>query len=286
MDIEIRNLVLEDIPEADRLMNLAFNSLGSRASELQRFITVAPEGWLAAWQDGELVAMGGAIDYGNFAWIGLMAVRPERQRQGLGNLLMGRLLAWLDGRGCPMARLDASVAGEGLYRKFGCVDAGQALVFLKPEYDRTKMVPYGNSAGIRPMQAADLPEVVELDQQIVGARRESLLSIYRSDFPERSFVARSRSGKIVGYLVAQWQKIGPWACADPAAAETLLQTALSLPYEDVPQAIVPVENEHARQVLTQAGFMEGRPHLHMRRGGDHLPGQRQRLYGQASYAVG
>ena len=286
MDTEIRNLVVEDIPQADRLMNLAFASNGSRQAEMRRYLSMQPDGWLTVREAGELVAMVGAVDYGSFAWIGLMAVRPERQRQGLGNLLMRRLLAWLDGRGCPMARLDASVAGTGLYRKFGFVDAGQALVFLKPEYDRTKTVQYGNSAGIQPMQAADLPEVVELDQQIVGARRESLFSIYRGDFPERSFVARSRSGKVTGYLVAQRQKIGPWACADPAAAEMLLQAALNLPYEDVPRAIVPVENEHARQVLTQAGFMEGRPHLHMRRGGDQLPGQRAKLYGQASYAVG
>ena len=286
MEPDIRNLTLEDIPEADRLMNLAFATSGSRQAEIRRYLTMQPDGWLTLREAGVLTAMVGAVDYGSFAWIGLMAVRPERQRQGLGNLLMRRLLAWLDGRGCPMARLDASVAGTGLYRKFGFVDAGQALVFLKSEYDRTEMVPYGNSAGIHPMQAADLPEVVELDQQIVGARRESLFSIYRGDFPERSFVARSRSGKVTGYLVAQRQKIGPWACADPAAAEMLLQAALNLPYEDVPRAIVPVENEHARQVLTQAGFMEGRPHLHMRRGGDQLPGQRAKLYGQASYAVG
>jgi predicted N-acetyltransferase YhbS len=286
MDTEIRNLIPEDIPQADRLMNLAFASSGSRQDEIRRYLSMQPDGWLTLREAGELTAMVGAVDYGSFAWIGLMAVRPERQRQGLGNLLLGRLLAWLDGRGCPMARLDASVAGTDLYRKFGFVDAGQALVFLKPEYDRTKTVQYGNSAGIQPMQAADLPEVVELDEQIAGARREGLLSIYRGDFPERSFVARSRSGNVIGYLVAQRQKIGPWACADPAAAEGLLQAALSLPYEDVPRAIVPVENEHARLVLTQAGFTEGKPHLHMRRGGDQLPGQREKLYGQASYAVG
>ena len=286
METEIRNLVIEDIPEADGLMNLAFSLPGNRQAEMRRYLTMQPDGFLTLREGGELTAMVGAVDYGTFAWIGLMAVKPERQRQGLGNLLMRQLLAWLDGRGCPMARLDASDAGEGLYRKFGFVDAGQALVFLKLDHDRTKPVQFEDSAGIQLMQAADLTEVVELDEHIAGARRENLLSIYRGDFPERSFVARSPSGKISGYLVAQRQKIGPWGCADPAAAAGLLQAALSLPYEDAPRVIVPVENEHARQVLLQAGFTEGKAHLHMRRGGDRLPGQRAKLYGQASFAVG
>lgn len=284
MEIEIRKLTLEDIPEADRVMNLAFGSVGSRASEIQRFITAQPEGWLAAWQGSELAALGGAIDYGSFAWIGLMAVRPERQRQGLGHLLMERILAWLDGRGCPMARLDASAAGVGLYRKFGFVDGGQTRVFLQTDF---KPQDAGLAPGISRIQPVDLAEVLAFDRTIFGGQRQRLLSAYLVDFDGRSFVGRGADGKISGYLVAQTQKIGPWLSEDEPTAAGLLQAALALSYgDDYPRAIVPGENEFACRVLTHAGFFEGLLHLHMRRGGDRLPGQRDKLYGQASYAVG
>jgi GNAT superfamily N-acetyltransferase len=284
METIIRNLTLEDIPEADRVMNLAFGSTGSRASELRRFITAAPEGWLVVMQGDELTAMGGAIDYGSFAWIGLMAVRPERQRQGLGHLLMERILVWLDGRGCPMSRLDASAAGTGLYRQFGFVDAGQTRVFLHTDF---KPQAADLAGGIAPFEAADLAEVLAFDRDIFGADRRRLLSAYLEDFSGRAYVGRGADGKITGYLVAQAQKIGPWVSQDEDTASGLLGAALGLSYgDDCMRALPPGENAAAARVLTRAGFFEGRIHLHMRRGGHGLPGQRDKLYGEASYAVG
>ena len=262
MNIEIRNLTSTDIPDAARITTLAFGSPGNRTEELRRCLALQPDGWRLALCDGIPVGTVGAIDYGPFAWIGMMTVLPERQRQGIGERLMVDILEWLDRRGCPLVRLDATQAGAGLYRKFDFKEAGFCYLFLDPKFEPLPDYSYA----VVGMQQTDIPEVVAYDEATFGVRRESLMRMYWDGYQGRCFVARSKSGELAGYLVAQNSRFGPWASATPQAAEDLMRTALSLSFDSPLRLIVPSQNVLAIQMYRRLGFAEGPLHWHMARG--------------------
>src|SRR5215475_9007664 len=120
--IVIRTVTEADIDAADAIMIPAYGVPRSRKRELRRYLALQPDGWLLAMLDGQPAGMGGATDFGSFAYIGLMAVYPELQRRGIASAIMERLLSWIAVRGCATALLDASSAGERLYEKLGFVD--------------------------------------------------------------------------------------------------------------------------------------------------------------------
>lgn len=295
MNIEIRPLTQNDIPAADRVLSLAFGTPGSRAEDLRRCLALQPDGWRMASCDGQLVGTVGAVDYGSFAWIGLMAVHPDQQQHGIGGLLMADILNWLDQRGCPLLRLDATQAGARLYCKLGFVEAGYTHVFQDPKFEPLP----DNSYKVSVPQQADLAETAALDEAIFGASRRRLLEIYLNEFPGRFFVARAKGGELAGYLVAQESKLGPYICATSQSAEALLRTALSLSYDSPLGLIVPDDNAAARGIFQRLGFVQGQSHLHMVRrshqpsavsdqfkDGVTLPGKREFIYAQASFALG
>src|SRR5690242_7035216 len=124
MMVRIRPLVTADVAAADGVLREAFHTGQSFAGRLRRYLAIQPDGWFAADESGALLGMVGAIDYGRFAYVGMMGVRPERQGRGVGKELLGALLDWLEGRGVPCARLEATDEGRPLYRSLGFVDDG------------------------------------------------------------------------------------------------------------------------------------------------------------------
>src|SRR5215210_6941100 len=109
MTISVRSITEADLDAADVVLEAAYGPSGGRRKErMRRYLSLQPDGWLLALLDDVVVGTVGAMDYGPFAYIGLMAVHPSAQRQGIGLMLMQRLLAWLDARRCPFSLLDAT----------------------------------------------------------------------------------------------------------------------------------------------------------------------------------
>src|SRR5215469_5848898 len=97
--MRLRRLTVEDIPAAARLTDAAFGG-GPRADRLRRYLTIEPQGWLVVEDAGRLVAVGGVVRFGTFAWLGLMAVHPDRQGRGLGRTIAEEAIGWALGQGC------------------------------------------------------------------------------------------------------------------------------------------------------------------------------------------
>jgi GNAT superfamily N-acetyltransferase len=139
--ITIRNLGMVDVPTANNILVAAFASPRTFDRDLYRYLTFQPDGWFLALDDGKPVGTAGAVDYGPFAYIGLVSVLPDAQRKGIGVALMEHLLTWLDSRGCPMVILDASEAGARMYTRLGFVETDQTLVLRQdggPEHAATE----------------------------------------------------------------------------------------------------------------------------------------------------
>lgn len=282
MDVAVRGLTKADIVAADEIFRSAFHTSVDRMADLERYVALQPDGWLLATVQGTPVGLVGAVDYGPFAYIGMMGVRPEFQRRGIGRTLMRRLLAWIDARGTPMALLDASEAGAPMYLQLGFVQEDLACLFERPDYAPARFC----AEHVHRLHRQDIESVAELDAPIFGASRAALFRVLLADFPERAFVTRDEAGQVSGYLFAQPGRLGPWAARRRQDAETLLQAAMSLPFEGAPVVIAPQMNAAAIELLERFGFQFMRSCRHMRRGGANAPSRRALIYGQTSFAVG
>lgn len=230
--IAIRSLTVADLEVADDVLKAAFRASDSFQADLQRYMTIQPDGWLCATCTGAPAGMVGAIDYSRFAYIGLMAVHPTLQGRGIGRTLLQHLLTWLDRRGTPMALLDATEAGRPLYASLGFHEQDDAWVFTQ-QYAAHSATPA--AAQVQLLQPQELPAVVAFDRPIFGAERGAVLRALLTDFPERFFVVHDAAGEVSGYCCVQMRRLGPWVARQPTDAEALLHAALALSYAGVPQ---------------------------------------------------
>ena len=284
MAVVIRAMTAEDIPVADAICVAAFQN-ASYASELALYLRLQPDGWLLALSDGSPVGTVGAVEYDNFAYIGLMAVHPDAQHQGIGRALMERLLDQLRARGCPMALLDASNAGWPLYTSLGFVVDDTASVFTGGSIADGARADFSD-IHIVPIHPNELPALAAFDTPRFGADRSNVLAALLADLPDRAFLARAAAGEIVGFLYAQPRRIGPWVAATPDAAEALLARALALPFEGGPVALAPTANTDAAPLLARYGFVEQRRLRHMRLWGTPSLTRRTHIFGLASFTIG
>jgi GNAT superfamily N-acetyltransferase len=283
MSISIQPFTEAELEATDEVIKLAYKRPDSRKESLRRYLAIQPGGSFVAKQNDTVIGFGGALDYGPFAYIGLMCVHPSMQKRGIGALLLEQLHDWLNARGCPTFLLDASPAGAPLYLHYGYVEDDITAVFKQSQ---SPQLPRDLPAGVSVLGGDDFPVLVAFDAPRFGANREALLATYRADAPERVLVVRNANRELTGYLVAQPNSIGPLVADSTEDAERLLLNALSLPFENEPSFFISANHSDALELLTRYGFSQQRVLSHMWKG---KPVQRNRhtvIYGQASLGFG
>jgi GNAT superfamily N-acetyltransferase len=278
MAIAFREILDDELEVARKILDAAYGPSPARAVCLRRYRSLDPTTWLLALDDGEPVGLGGAIDYGTFAYIGLVGVLQDIQRRGIGRAIMARLLALIDARGGRTSLLDATDAGAALYRKMGFVDDDTVRLFHGEARGRP-------TAMARAMLRADLAAVAELDRRVGVADRTALLSAYFDEYEGHAFVVDGDGGGIAGFAFAQASVVGPWVAESDDAAEAAIDAALSCKFDGPLMIVVPGQNTAAASLLEARGFASTRQLVHMRLG-EAVPRRRDRIYGQASMAAG
>lgn len=279
--LNIRRLSADDIASAAAILDAAFNPSDWQAG-LRRTMRLQPEGMFLAERAGRALGLVTAVDYGPFAYVGMMGVHPAAQRQGVALALMGELLGWLDRRGCPLAALDATEAGAPLYERLGFVDAGRSALAMADVAPAAGPLP----AGVFPLGQNDLDELGAFDRPLFGADRRAVLADLLASFPGRALAARDGAGALSGYIVAQGNALGPWAAATPEAAALLLRAGLACGFTNTPRALLPAGNPRAAAVLAAAGITVRRELRYMQRGRSELPGMPAARFGLTSFALG
>ncbi len=169
-----------------------------------------------AEQDGTVVGSVGWLPFGrDFAWLSMMLVDPAVRRGGIGSKLMEAALEALAGQ---HVRLDATPAGEPMYRKFG---------FLG-EYSlaRTKVAGGGQLFGdVRAIEPADLAAIFARDREVFGADRSALLAELYRRAPHLAWTGRGAYcfGR-PGHLFPQ---IGPVVATDLEGARAVVDHCLA-----------------------------------------------------------
>jgi predicted N-acetyltransferase YhbS len=275
--VRIRPLEAADIAAADDVLRTAFATEDTFQRRLRRYLTIQPDGWIVAEEGGSIIGMVGAIEYGTFAYVGMMGVHPDRQGQGVGGRLLRTLLERLDARGIACARLEATDDGRPLYLRHGFVDAG-----VCHEFRRAGEGPAGEAPGIE--VASDPAEIIDLDRALFGADRTSLWRWLFTEEAGRILVARV-GGQPAGYLCVQSDALGPFGAAAPEIAAALLRAAAPRMRSPRTRVMLPEENTAGRAVLEAQSWSLQKVIPHMSRGPCRPTGW-QAIYGKGSYCLG
>lgn len=284
--IAIRTLTDTDLVMAEEIIRAAYKTTGAQQKTLRRNLQLQPDGWIIALLNGEPVGLVGATDYGSFAYVGLMSVLPQVQRQGVGRALIEYLLGWLDARGCPTVLLDATPEGAALYTQFGFVVDDQAAQWQRNTSEAVVPLSQPATRRVSVLRMQDMEELTAFDAHYFGAGRAAVFAALAREYEERAFIIRNVRGRISGYIFAQARSLGPWVAETPEDAETLLLSALQLPFEGSPMVNLATAHEQGNALLRHYGFVVLRNLPHMRRGEPALLRKRTMIYGQTSFALG
>jgi ribosomal protein S18 acetylase RimI-like enzyme len=279
--VSIRKMTPSDIATGLRLCR------ASRWNQTERdwryFLTAAPDGALVATEGGAVIGTVATLPYGPFAWISMVLVEPSARGRGIGTMLLTKGLDLVTAG--STARLDATPAGEVIYRKLGFV----------PEYALTRFFLDARVAAptraptARPLEPRDWPALLDIDRHAFGASRATLLEGFAAGAPEYAWVAEAR-GHVRGYVVGRHghvrEQIGPLVADSPETADALLGAVLASQPDRRMFIDVPDDQHAFRGRVAQLGFAVERPFLRMYRGWLTAPGDPSMVYAIAGPEFG
>jgi GNAT superfamily N-acetyltransferase len=263
MKLVVRHLTETDLEVAGTIAMAAYERTHSLEAEVRRNLALQPDGWYLALLDDTPVGLGGAVDYGPFAYLGLMSVLPAMQGHGIGMALMKRILAWLDDRQCPTVLLNARPRAVSLYKRCGFVEIDQTLQLHRAEQVPVTQPPVPLVTSI---STDELPAVAAFDALAFGANRLAALSDHCAQDTAHFLISRDIAGQLTGLLVARQGTLGPWNTSSVADAECLLRQALALPFSEPLTVSLSARHHAALDLLARYGFQVCRTLPHMRRG--------------------
>jgi GNAT superfamily N-acetyltransferase len=280
-DVQIREMTVDDVPAGLSLCRAA--KWNQREADWRHFLATAPHGALVAEQGGLVIGTVATLPYGAFTWISMVLVDPGARGKGVGTTLLLRGLDLVPEGVTP--RLDATPAGEPLYRKLGFAgEYGVERWLVGTGRSAPKPVP-----AARPLEPSDWPAILAMDVRAFGASRAALLRRLGSEAPDYAWVLDGRGG-LRGYLFGRHghvrEHLGPLVARDHEGAHVLLQSCLTAMPEPPVFVDVPVAQQAFRMALPAAGFEVERPFLRMHRGRLTSPGEPSWIYAIAGPEFG
>ncbi len=221
--------------------------------------------------DGAWQATGAVLPYGPFGWISMVLVTAAARGRGLGTAVLREAMAVLAAAG-QVAFLDATPAGERIYRPLGFRPV-LPLMRWRGEAQDAAALP----AGLRPVEAADLPALAALDAAAFGAPRSAILADLHRRAPDAALMLADGTGFILARPGRQATQLGPLVAEDEATAARLLDGALGQVRGPV-LLDLPQRWSGLAASLAGRGFREERPYLRMALGRESGFGDEARTF--------
>lgn len=265
-NVTVRQLAETDIGFAHEMTFV--KQWNDRLEDIKRMFDFEPAGCFIAEVDKKSVGHAFAIRYGKLGWIGLLIVKTEYRRMGIGRLLMEKARGCLLECGAETVKLEAVPEISGLYRGLGFEDEYDSLRFK----GINENLPVQSNGLIELMTERDLEELAKFDAGFFGADRIRVLAQLFQEYPQFCFVARSCS-RIAGYVMCRKAlvgcKLGPWVC-DPGKPNVAKQLLVHCLTELEPRSEVfvgvPSVNTSSIRILEQLGFAKYSYSVRMRYG--------------------
>jgi GNAT superfamily N-acetyltransferase len=181
---------------------------------------------IVAEKDNRLAGTATALIHGNsVAWIGMVLVDKSLRGLGAGKMLLEEIINRL--KHIKSVKLDATPAGEPLYRKLGFVaEYGILRMTHGPQNNKT-----AKESGQETLSTTEteISKITELDRIIFGADRSYLLQRLFNAYPGRAFCMKE-SNRIIGYAFgragSRFNYIGPVSANSLESAKQLISRSL------------------------------------------------------------
>ncbi|MDD5522754.1 MAG: GNAT family N-acetyltransferase [Kiritimatiellae bacterium] len=278
----IRQMTMADITLGMMLKDIAH--WNQKEADWRALFNYNPGGcFVAEWNGKPVGTITTTVYDDKVGWIGMVLVHPDVRGQGIGTALLKHAIAYLQRRGVPSIKLDATPAGKMVYIPLGFQD--------EYELERVEAVAVGGNTNHESrIVNLDVDKILNMDRETFGVTREPVLRRLVNEFPGMSWQAtKPEIQNPEGYLLARSganaYSIGPWVARSVETAELLLCACLDKLAGQRVFIDVPV-NHPAYAMVARYGFKTQRPLTRMWLGCNDWPGNIAQTYGVADPAKG
>ena len=214
-----------------------------------------------------------AMNYSNkIAWIGMVVVDKEFRGQGVSASLLTAVLKKLSS--FKSVKLDATPAGQNVYKKFGFMDEFEilrmtnlAIADVTVEMDKN-ILP-------EPVSSNDVKNISDFDQHIFGVNRSSLIKYLLSEYPQKAWMFKRNNlitGIALGRTGNKYHHIGPVFAANIDDAKKLIASAVNeLNHQPIVVDVL-FDKKDLISWLHENGFTIQRKFVRMYKGKNLFPG--------------
>lgn len=225
-------------------------------ADWRRLTAYEPNGCFVAVSQGQLVGTVTTTRYGSeLAWIGMMLVHPQHRRRGIATALVRHSIDYLQAHRVRCIKLDATPAGEFVYRKLGFE--------VEWSFHRWRRDPCNVESPIETDFFSPMTNhVLELDRRAFGTDRSQYLDLLCNDsrvsVTEHGF-GMLRQGSLASY-------IGPLSARTASAAASIVARLCASSADSIFWDI-PTPNPAATDLARTIGFAPVRDLTRMKLGG-------------------
>jgi GNAT superfamily N-acetyltransferase len=266
---------LEDLSGAINLSNA--EGWNQTEKDWKLFIENPQNISLAVEHDKKIIGTTTAINYSNqIAWIGMVLVDKEYRGQGISKLLLENIFEKL--KHCPSIKLDATPAGQNVYKKF---DFKDEYFIARMTTSSVNSVPVEHDESIQPAEEKDVEEIIALDTLVFGANRTQLITFLVREYPHKAWLLK-RNNNITGFVLGRdgnkYHQVGPVVASTDGDAKILITKALSELSNKSVVVDVLYDKENLINWLSSLGFVEQRHFIRMYKKENPLPGEVNKQY--------
>lgn len=257
--LSFHRMTPKDIPFGLHLCRQA--GWNQTAEDWRRFLDLEPRGCFVAQWDGQPAGTTTVCVFGPIAWVAMVLVEESFRGRGIGTALVKHALDWLDERGVPTVRLDATPLGQPIYARLGFV----------PEYEVGRwegiVPPCRCRRRVRPIAGPDATAVTEMDTLATGTPRGPLLRylLYRQP-TEKYLWGKPPAGYVIVRPGANAWHIGPLIAKRFQAAVALAEAAFARHVGHRVFVDIPLDHSAACAWAARAGLRLQRRWMRMVRG--------------------
>ena len=220
-----------------------------------------------------------AINYSNqVAWIGMVLVDKEYRGQGISKSLLTDVFKKLES--CKSVKLDATPAGQQVYKKFGFTDE---YLIARMTNASMKNLPTDDDNEILhgPIQFEQIQEIIALDEIIFGANRTQLIKSLINEYPGKSLLLK-RNNRLTGFALGRegtkYHQIGPVVASNTTDTKILIMKALTKLTNQPVVVDVLCDKEELLDWLDSIGFIKQRHFMRMYKKENSFPGVIDKQY--------